>query len=222
MRLCLCGCGKPVKLGNRYISGHNGGMKGKRHSEETKRKIGRANAIALAGRKMPKNVARRMALSRIGKMSNNGRIGTHHTKATKVKMSLSNKTLLLWQNPEYKERQIKAIHKGNKRGMTKPERRLRNGLNKLFPKEYKFVGNGQIYFGFKNPDFININCQKKIIEMFGTFWHSKKITGRTERQEEYQRIKHFAKYGYKTLIVWQRELKDIPRLKRKLRAFHGI
>ena len=38
--------------------------------------------------------------------------------------------------------------------------------------------------------------------------------------EEQRRIRHFAKYGYKTLIVWQKELKSINPLKMKLIEFH--
>lgn len=97
---------------------------------------------------------------------------------------------------------------------------MRNRLSKLFPNEYKYVGNGSILIGFKNPDFINVKGQKKIIELFGDYWHSKKKTGRTKKQEEFQRVKHFAKYGYKTLIVWESELRDIIVLKKKLIEFH--
>ena len=39
--------------------------------------------------------------------------------------------------------------------------------------EYDFVGDGKIMIGTKNPDFINIKI-KKIIEVFGDYWHTKK------------------------------------------------
>ena len=91
----------------------------------------------------------------------------------------------------------------------------------MFPGEYKFVGDGKIWIGYKNPDFINVNGQKKIIELFGDYWHSVGRTGRTKQQEENQRINHFAKYGFKVLIVWERELKNIPKLKKKLIRFHN-
>jgi len=197
------------------------GMLGKHHSDETKRKIGKANSIALKGGHLSKETCRRMSLSHIGKRRDNGRKGCHHTEKTKEKMRRSNRTYLLWQNPKYKRRQLEAICRGNQRKITKPERRLRNGLNKMFPGEYKFVGDGKVWIVGKNPDFINVNGQKKIIEIFGTFWHSENYTGRTKKEEEDRRINHFAKYGFRTLIVWQKELQDIRRLRKKLNAFHN-
>jgi len=58
--------------------------------------------------------------------------------------------------------------------------------------------------------------------MFGDFWHSEERTGRTKKEEENQRIKHFAKYGFRTLVIWQEELENIPELKKKLVEFHRI
>jgi len=162
--------------------------------------------------------------------------GRHKSEETKEKLSKSCKgkyvsertkrqirrTLKrLWNNPEFREKAIKAMCNGiAKAKPTKPERRLRNHLNYLFPREYKFVGDGSIIIGGRKPDFINVNGQKKIVEMFGDYWHSKELTGRTKGQEENQRINHFVKYGFKTLIVWQYELRNIKRLRRKLMKFH--
>lgn len=164
------------------------------------------------------------------------RTGTHHSKATKEKISkakigkvfseeakanIKEAQTKKWQNPEYKEKQLKAIFAGLELRPTKPERKLRRGLNKLFPGEYKYVGDGTIFIGGKCPDFINVNGQKKIIELFGDYWHSEKATGIFIKEHEKQRIKHFAKYGFKILIVWECELQNIKRLKKKLMEFHN-
>ena len=133
-----------------------------------------------------------------------------------TRRKISEAKLKQWQNPEYAKKHSRAFNIEP----NIPERRLRNGLNKMFPGEYKFVGDGKIWIVGKNPDFININGQKKIIELFGDYWHSKKKTGRTKKREERQRINHFAKYGFRTLIVWEKELKNIRRLKKKLVEFH--
>jgi len=133
-----------------------------------------------------------------------------------------------WQNLEWREKQLKAIHAGRAKSSTKPERRLRNGLNKMFPGEYKYIGDGKVWIAGKNPDFINVNGQKKIVELFGNFWHGEKYRliafgdNSSNKEHEQQRIKHFAKYGYKTLIVWESELGNIPRLRKKLTKFHTI
>ena len=145
--------------------------------------------------------------------------GKYVSKETRRKMSDGQKRMCR-QNPKYVEERVRAMIAGQTISFTKPERRLKNRLNHLFPNEYKYVGDGTIWIGRKCPDFINVNGQKKIIEMFGEFWHGKKRTRRTKKQEENQRIKHFAKYGFKTLIVWENELKNMKQLKRKLIKFH--
>jgi len=89
---------------------------------------------------------------------------------------------------------------------------------------YKFVGNGEIWITGLNPDFINVNGQKKIIELFGEPWHGKRCFhfekpsfSRTE-----QGRKHiFSQYGYDTLIIWCRELREPKILKHKILDFDG-
>jgi len=84
-----------------------------------------------------------------------------------------------------------------------------------FPNEWKFVGNGKVIIGNKNPDFINIKNKKKmIIELFGLYYH-KKI-------HEKQKIEYFKKYGYKTLIIWVNELENIKELIRKISCFMDV
>jgi len=166
-------------------------------------------------------------------------------KSDETRRRMSKTRLKMWQNPEYKRKMsklgkerwqksgyrkkyLKAIFIGCSKSPTKPERRLRNGLNKMFPGEYKFVGDGKTFIGGKCPDFININGQKKIIELFGDFWHGMKYRRLTfndfssNREHEQQRINHFDRYGFRTLIVWEKELGNIPKLRKKLTKFHIV
>ena len=53
----------------------------------------------------------------------------------------------------------------------KAEKYLELILENLYPGEWKFVGDGQVRISGKCPDFININGEKKIIELFGDYWH---------------------------------------------------
>ncbi len=177
--------------GNSYVNG----FQGKHHNEEWKEEN-----------------RRRM-------MGNQHSLGQIHTKERRRRMIRGLKKL--WQDPAYVEKHLRILFASMHLRPTKPERRLRNRLSHLFPGEYKYVGDGNTFIGRKCPDFININGQKEVIEMFGDYWHSKKVTGRTKRQEENQRIKCFAKYGFKTLIVWESELKNISKLKSKLLRFHS-
>ena len=52
--------------------------------------------------------------------------------------------------------------------------------------------------GSKIPDFVNINGQKKIIELFGSYWH--------KDYDEYERTKYFRQFGWDTLVIWDYEL----------------
>jgi hypothetical protein len=107
---------------------------------------------------------------------------------------------------------LKDFSKKTHKGMNKTEELILKLLNSLFPQEYKFVGNFQVFFGGKCPDFININGKKKIIEYFGQYWH---------REDNPQnRINHFKKYGYDTYIILEKELKNIEELSHHLEQFH--
>ncbi len=125
---------------------------------------------------------------------------------TKAKTSQSVKNL--WQKASYVSDQMKARHvKQNK-----TEKKLENTIDKTIPNEYKFVGHGEVIIAGKCPDFININGQKKIIELYGDYWH--------KGQDPQDRINIFAKYGYDTLVIWEHELKDAESLKIKIGEFH--
>lgn len=162
----------------------------------------------------------------IGKQigENNPFYGKKHTELTKQKMReahknrphfISKETRDImrekgkrnWLDKEYVKR-VMAKYKPNK-----PETFLINLLNGLMPNEYKYVGNGEVIIAGKNPDFVNVNGQKKIIELFGDYWH------RGQNPED--RINTFKPYGWDTLVIWERELKNIPALKEKLLQFNS-
>lgn len=246
--LCKCGCKESVsKPENMYIHGHN--QKGSHHCEKAKIKISESrkgeSTSGMFGKQHTIETKRKMSLSHEGKkfsIKTRRKIskiqkGKRLSKETKKKISearkgktfskehkkrLSKSHRKNWQNPKFKIRILSAMMSGCENRPTKPEKRLRKRLNHMFPNKYKYVGDGKFWVVAKNPDFININGQKKIIEMFGDYWHGKKITGRTRKQEENQRTNHFSKYGFRTLIIWESELKNIKKLKKKLIQFHNI
>lgn len=76
---------------------------------------------------------------------------------------------------------------------------------------YRYVGNGQVILGNKNPDFINTNGQKKVIEFFGEYWH--KPEDEEIKREIYQQ------YGFSMLVIWGKELKNKDSLLAKILAF---
>jgi len=71
------------------------------------------------------------------------------------------------------------------------------------------------------PDFTNKNGQKKVIEVFGTYWHSERVTGVPEQQHERERRERFAKFGYGCLIVWEHELGMKEQVSDRVRSFNS-
>jgi len=112
---------------------------------------------------------------------------------------------------ETKRRYILGILSPEK---TQPEIKLQKLLKRLFHKKYKFVGNGIYWITNFNPDFVNIK-NKKIIELYGDYWHNRQDI----KEKDKLRIPTYKKYGYKILIVWEHELEDLNELIKKLRKF---
>lgn len=76
---------------------------------------------------------------------------------------------------------------------------------------YKFVGDGQFVIAGKIPDFVQCNGQKKIIELFGDYWHTK--------DEEIKRKKLFSEYGFQTLVIWEHDLKNTKEVIKMIERF---
>lgn len=238
-RKCKCGCGNITNPGRKYINGHS--MINRKHSVEANRKLsvsmmGNTNAKRregnwhikirrrckcgcgeivnpgriwinghyLKGKNRSKEIIDKISLGLIG---NTNSLGHKHSKGSKKERS--NTVKKLWQDPGFQRKQKEA----RKLKPNKPEQFLIKLLNKLFPNEYKYIGNYQFFLGGKNPDFMNMNGQKKLIELYGDYWHKK--------ESEQIRIDHFKKYGFDTLVIWENELKKGRlKLRRKLIDFH--
>jgi very-short-patch-repair endonuclease len=86
----------------------------------------------------------------------------------------------------------------------------------LLPKSFKYIGNGKFWIQNFNPDFID-KKRKLIIEMFGDYWHNRKETKLIDKI----RLKTYKENGYKTLIIWEHELKNTDSIKNKIKHFKG-
>jgi len=198
------------------LKGKSSGMKGKKHNGESKRKI------SLAAKKYHKNnkhhylgkkrseelktkVSETMKRKEIGFKKgytpwNKGKKWSNPNSSIRLKE--------LWKNPEFAKKMLKAF----KKSPNKPETFLINLFNE-YNLPYKFVGNGAFIIAGKCPDFVNINGQKKVIEMFGTYWH--------KPEEEFERKKIFSQYGFETLVIWENELKDKTKVLERIIKFEN-
>jgi len=198
-RLCACGCGRifecKVNSKQRYITGHN-----RRGAHPTRPDM-----------RGDKNPAKRPEVREKLRKNNSMKNPKYRKKFEEgIKRRRSNPN---WQRSILFQ----------DRAPTKPEEQLNELLQLLFSNEWGYVGDGSFWITINgkhlNPDFINTNGQKKIIEMNGDWWHSEKIAGRTKEEEEQQRIDLFAQFGYQTLIIWEHELQNLKKVAKKILEF---
>jgi G:T-mismatch repair DNA endonuclease (very short patch repair protein) len=87
---------------------------------------------------------------------------------------------------------------------TKPEKILKDIIdrNKL---EYKYTGDGKFWIANINPDFINCNGKKIVLEVFGDYWHNlDKVKIRDEKK-----LITFKKYGWNRIVLWEKEIYNL-------------
>jgi len=101
------------------------------------------------------------------------------------------------RSPKFKEKWLRNLLKGLLKRPTTFEQKIIE-LIKEHNLPFKYVGNGKVIICFRNPDFIECNGRKLLIETYYSYWHSKNY--------EKQRARIFSKYGYKTLFLNENDL----------------
>lgn len=224
-----------------YKSGKRNSFYGKKHSEKTKKIIGIKNSGSnakisdsrkklfkegkiknlLKGKKLEEVFGKGKAYEIREKQrinhadisgKNNPMFGKHHSEETLRKI----------HTPEHTKNRLQACLK-------KPNKKEKILIKIIQENNFplKFVGDGSFIIANRNPDFISTDNGKKIIELFGEYWHNKEIRKRErtsiKKAEDYfdemQRIDLFAQYGFETLILWENELKDIKKVEEKINKF---
>jgi len=158
----------------------------------------------------------RAKLSLATKGENNPFYGKHHTKETKAKIS---KRRLELNAQGYKfgfanmsKEQLQEI---NRRTIAKccarpnnTEAKLMEIIDKACPNQYRYTGDASVKIAGLYPDFLNVNGKKKVIEMFGDYYHSGEVVKahKNWKATELGRIMLYNSYGFDCLIIWSSEL----------------
>lgn len=224
---CACGCGALAEKGNSFIHGHN--RKGFKHDAGTKKRIRETNLKTYSnpelierftgknnpsyGTKHPNSILAIMQ-SKARERCSNPEFIQKISETTKAALSdpvkrgkISANSLAMWKNKESQERMRIARNAKPNRA----ESSLCSILDTVYPGEWKYTGDFSFIINGKCPDFVNCNGQKKIIELFGDYWH------RGENPQD--RIDVFTPFGYETLVIWEHELKQIESVTNKIRGF---
>lgn len=188
--------------------------KGRVLSEETKLKIGMGNKGK--GNSRPESW-RKQKSSRMKELFADPEWGVAQRKRLRIaqrprseetKAKIGEASRKRWANPEYKARVLKAIYKGQKKRPTELEKVVMRLLNIACPNDYKYTGDGSMVICGRIPDFTNINGQKKVIEVFGDYYHNPNINEKVkDSRTEAGTMKAYKAFGFGCLIIWASELK---------------
>lgn len=148
------------------------------------------------------------------KMLNDPKLKSEFYK--KISETRKNKGLSKEQNnPMSKTENVKKWAKSNNNNLSpnKKEKKLYEIVKNL-NNNYELNTRGElIIIGNRIPDIINIK-EKKIIELYGDYWHSMETV-----EEHENRMKTYEDNGYNAIVVWERELKNESILIEKLNKF---
>lgn len=218
---CGCGCGNTfLKYGHngwerKYLPGHNNRGKkftnrvGRKHTKEENIEHGKKMRSWWMANKNSKKVQNRN--KKIGENTSKKLNGYKRDKLFKEKISKNSSNL--WKKKEYRERTLAAQRKGMQLKPNNPERAIINLIEKN-NLSFEYVGDGKLWIDRFNPDFIN-QQKKKIIELFGNYWHNLQ----SYKIRDKKRFDVYKNNGYKTLVIWEREIKNPLQVLEKIKQF---
>lgn len=142
---------------------------------------------------------------------NNSFYGKHHSEATRKVMS--EKATKRCESKEERERMSQMRkHRKFPTHHTKPEMVFEE-ICKKNNLPFHYVGDGGLWIGKKggkqlNPDFIEANGKKIVVEIFGDYWHSLLLNPRVRESVTLPyRERHYKKYKWTPIFIWETDLK---------------
>ena len=126
-----------------------------------------------------------------------------------------------WQNPQFRNRQIRLMAEGRKAKPNKFENNVNNLIQTNFPNQYKINVSRKTIINGHTPDFINCNGEKKVILANGIYWHLWKLQKDnpklTKENIERKERKPYGELGFKVLFVWEDEMDNPDKVVEKIR-----
>lgn len=83
-------------------------------------------------------------------------------------------------------------------------------LWKVLGSSFEYTGHGSFKIDNLKPDFIS-KTRKIVIECYGDYFHKDEPIHKTM-----QRISRFERQGWRVIIIWEHEINDPIKLRRKL------
>jgi G:T-mismatch repair DNA endonuclease (very short patch repair protein) len=149
---------------------------------------------------------------------------SHHFCSSKCRAKWQSEHFRGKNNPFYRGKfSDKTLRQIIKARITKPNRSERALIRILSENNlpFKYVGNGEVVIGGKNPDFIHSAGQRKVIELFGIYWHSP-LYGKVKPTMTYDAVvRHYAEHGYECLVLWDTELQNEKLIVNRITKFIG-
>ena len=111
----------------------------------------------------------------------------------------------LWQDEEF----VKKWFEANQKHPNNIEGIVDKILQRNCPDEWKYNGNFEagVTIGGMIPDFVNVNGQKAVIEVFGDYWHDETKRDINWKYTEFGRKAAYSQLGYTCVVIWERDLK---------------
>jgi G:T-mismatch repair DNA endonuclease (very short patch repair protein) len=83
-------------------------------------------------------------------------------------------------------------------------------LQKALGPSFTYTGNGSFLIDSLKPDFVD-KTRKIVIEAYGNYWHRNESITKTM-----QKVNRYQRQGYRAIIIWESEINDPIKLRRKL------
>lgn len=114
-----------------------------------------------------------------------------------------------WKSKDKKWRKHLLKIGSDIRSPTKPERIFEEICEKN-DLPFRYVGDGQLWIGKSkklNPDFVECNGKKIVVEIFGDYWHSPLFNRNMKEQGTLAyRKRHYKKSKWISIFIWESDL----------------